>query len=98
LLAAILVPYFALALFASVQQGRRYGFGIALPLPGLFFAYHFSYGLGTLWGAVRLLFGATPVQGRKGKGRGRGQDEDGGRRREDGGERTEERGRRTEEG
>jgi hypothetical protein len=61
-LAAILGPYFALALVASFQQGRRYGFGLALPLPALFFAYHASYGLGTLWGALRLLFGATPVQ------------------------------------
>jgi glycosyltransferase involved in cell wall biosynthesis len=61
-LAAILVPYAALAMLASVQQARRYGFGIALPLPFLFFAYHCSYGLGTLWGALRLLVGATPVQ------------------------------------
>jgi glycosyltransferase involved in cell wall biosynthesis len=61
-LAAIMVPYVVLALVASVQQGRRYGFGLALPLPALFFAYHFSYGLGTLWGALRLLVGATPVQ------------------------------------
>jgi hypothetical protein len=84
-LAAILVPYFVLALLASIQQGRRYGFGLALPLPALFFTYHASYGLGTLWGALRLLVGATPVQKirepwpgagryrtwtRKGKGRG----------------------------
>ena len=69
--AAILVPYFVLALVASFQQGRRYGFGLALPLPFLFFAYHFSYGLGTLCGAVRLLVGAAPVQ-RKGRGKGKG--------------------------
>lgn len=60
--AAILVPYFVLALIASFQQGRRYGFALALPLPVLFFTYHVSYGLGTLWGALRLLTGATPVQ------------------------------------
>jgi succinoglycan biosynthesis protein ExoA len=60
--AAILAPYFVLALLASIQQGRRYGFGLALPLPVLFFTYHISYGLGTIWGALRLLFGATPVQ------------------------------------
>lgn len=60
--AAILVPYFALALLASVQQARRFGFVLAIPLPFLFFTYHSAYGLGTLWGAVRLLVGATPVQ------------------------------------
>ena len=37
-------------------------FLLFLSLPFLFFAYHFSYGLGTLWGALRLLLGATPVQ------------------------------------
>jgi glycosyltransferase involved in cell wall biosynthesis len=88
LLAAILVPYFSLSLFASVQQARRLGshprssfspqssllhpppsvltphssFLLFLPLPFLFFTYHVSYGLGTLWGAIRLLVGATPVQ------------------------------------
>jgi len=67
-LAAIMVPYVVLALVAAFQQGRRYGFGLALPQPALFIAYHVSYGLGTLWGAVRLLVGATPVQRRKGRG------------------------------
>ena len=67
--AAVMVPYLILALVASFQQGRRYGFGLALPLPFLFFTYHSAYGLGTLWGGIRLLFGATPVQ-RKGKGKG----------------------------
>jgi glycosyltransferase involved in cell wall biosynthesis len=37
-------------------------FLLFLPLPFLFFTYHVSYGLGTLWGAARLLVGATPVQ------------------------------------
>jgi len=60
--AAVLVPYFVLALVASFQQARRYGLGLSLPLPLLFFTYHVSYGLGTLWGALRLLVGATPVQ------------------------------------
>ena len=58
----LLAPYLSLALLAAFQQGRRYGFGLALPLPILFFTYHVSYGLGTLWGALRLLSGATPVQ------------------------------------
>ena len=61
-LAVVLVPYFVLALVAAVQQGLRFGFALSLPLPALFFAYHASYGLGTLWGAVRLLVRATPVQ------------------------------------
>ena len=61
-LAAIMVPYVVLALVASFQQGRRYGFGLAPLLPFLFLLYHLSYGLGTLWGALRLLVGATPVQ------------------------------------
>lgn len=66
-LTAILVPYFVLALVASFQQGRRFGFSLTPLLPALFLAYHFFYGLGTLWGALRLLVGATPVQ-RKGQG------------------------------
>ena len=80
-LGVILVPYFVLAFVAAFQQAKRYGSSIppssflipqssflflVLCLPLLFFTYHVSYGLGTLWGAVRLLFGATPVQGRRG--------------------------------
>jgi hypothetical protein len=61
-LAAIMVPYAALALLASVQQARMFGFKLLPFLPPLFFVYHSSYGLGTLWGALRLLVGATPVQ------------------------------------
>jgi hypothetical protein len=61
-LVILLTPYVFLALLSSFQQSLRYG-PILLPfLPPLFFAYHVSYGLGTLWGALRLLFGATPVQ------------------------------------
>ena len=61
-LAAILVPYTALAVLASFQQARQFGLKLLPSLPLLFFAYHASYGLGTLWGALRLLVGATPVQ------------------------------------
>jgi len=60
--AAIMVPYLALALLASYQQACRFGVRLLPLLPPLFFAYHASYGLGTLWGALRLLVGATPVQ------------------------------------
>ncbi len=62
LLAAIMVPYLTLALFSSFQQSRRYGAGLLPLLPPLFLVYHASYGLGTLWGALRLFFGATPIQ------------------------------------
>jgi hypothetical protein len=51
-----------LALLFSCQQARRFGLKLLPVLPPLFFAYHASYGLGTLWGALRLLVGATPVQ------------------------------------
>lgn len=76
-LVVLLAPYLSLALLASFAQSRRCGSKLApvlpppsslpsfllfLLLPPLFFVYHFSYGLGTLWGAVRLLVGATPVQ------------------------------------
>ena len=61
-LAAILTSHMVLALRASLQQARRVGFKLLPFLPLLFFAYHASYGLGTLWGALRLLTGATPVQ------------------------------------
>jgi glycosyltransferase involved in cell wall biosynthesis len=61
-LVTIFTPYLVLALLASFQQSRRYGLGILLFLPPLFLVYHTSYGLGTLWGALRLFVGATPVQ------------------------------------
>lgn len=61
-LVTIFAPYFTLALLASFQQSHRYGLGILSFLPPLFLAYHVSYGLGTLWGALRLFVGATPVQ------------------------------------
>jgi succinoglycan biosynthesis protein ExoA len=64
-LGAILLPYTILALAASVQQASRYAWWLILPLPFCFFAYHFMYGLGTLWGELRLLFHTSPVQQRR---------------------------------
>jgi glycosyltransferase involved in cell wall biosynthesis len=58
----ILFPYFALAILAAIQQANRYGWWMALVLPFLFFSYHFSYGIGILWGTLLLLTGKTPVQ------------------------------------
>jgi len=60
--ALILVPYFILAFFSSLQQSSHHG-GWMLPLlPFLFLIYHLSYGLGGLWGICRLLVKRTPVQ------------------------------------
>jgi len=61
-IAVIIAPYLALAILASVRQSGRYGRRLLALLPPLFLAYHVSYGLGTLWGGLRLLLGATPVQ------------------------------------
>jgi cellulose synthase/poly-beta-1,6-N-acetylglucosamine synthase-like glycosyltransferase len=77
--------YLVAAVISAFQQARRYGWWMLPLLPALFACYHAAYGLGTLWGALRLLVGATPVQrirepwpgaGRyrawTGKGRGKG--------------------------
>ncbi len=58
----LLVLYTSFALIASGQQSVRYGAWMAPVLPFLFFIYHVSYGLGTLWGIMRLLTGGSPVQ------------------------------------
>lgn len=61
-LAGILTPYAVLAVLASLEQSDRYNRRLLPFLPPLFLLYHSSYGLGTLWGALRLLIRATPVQ------------------------------------
>lgn len=58
----ILVPYFVLALFASLQQSIRYGAWMFPILPFLFLIYHLSYGVGALWGLCLLLINRAPVQ------------------------------------
>ena len=59
----VLGLYFLLALLASVQQAVRYReFRHLVVLPMTFLMYHLSYGLGILWGLLRLLFRVSPVQ------------------------------------
>ena len=62
LLAVLVFCYLVAAVISAFQQARRYGWWMLPLLPPLFLTYHASYGLGTLWGALRLLVGATPVQ------------------------------------
>jgi glycosyltransferase involved in cell wall biosynthesis len=61
-LAGLAFCYLVAAVVAAFQQARRYGWWMLPLLPILFACYHAAYGLGTLWGALRLLVGATPVQ------------------------------------
>jgi succinoglycan biosynthesis protein ExoA len=61
-LASLLFCYLVAAVSSAFQQARRYGWWMLPLLPFLFLCYHTAYGLGTLWGALRLLVGATPVQ------------------------------------
>jgi glycosyltransferase involved in cell wall biosynthesis len=58
----VMGPYLTLALSASFQQASHYGAQLFLPLPGLFLVYHLIYGLGGLWGLLRLLLQKAPVQ------------------------------------
>jgi glycosyltransferase involved in cell wall biosynthesis len=58
----VLGLYLTLALSASFQQASRYGAQLFLPMPGLFLVYHLVYGLGGLWGLIRLLLQQAPVQ------------------------------------
>jgi hypothetical protein len=62
LLGAILLPYATLAIAASLQQARKISWWLAFPLPVCFLSYHVMYGLGTLWGMLRLLVHSSPVQ------------------------------------
>jgi glycosyltransferase involved in cell wall biosynthesis len=48
----IVGTYFVCALVAAVQLAIRHGIKFFVLLPGLFVAYHFSYGLGTLIGLM----------------------------------------------
>ncbi len=62
LLASILVPYGTLAFLSALQQARRYRIWMLAVLPFLFFAYHFAYGLGGIWGIFLLAIKRAPVQ------------------------------------
>jgi glycosyltransferase involved in cell wall biosynthesis len=61
-LTSILVAYFFLGVVSSMQQSLRYGIWMLPVLPFLFFAYHFAYGLGGLWGLILLSVRQAPVQ------------------------------------
>jgi hypothetical protein len=58
----VFVPYLLATLTASVQQAARYGRWMLPLLPGVFWAYHVTYGLGALRGICLLAIRRTPVQ------------------------------------
>jgi glycosyltransferase involved in cell wall biosynthesis len=62
---SILSLYSVFAFVASMQQSRRYVWWMAPLLPFLFFVYHTIYGIGTLWGELRLILRDSPVQVRQ---------------------------------
>lgn len=62
LLQVILIPYFAVAACASLQQSIRSRIWMLPCLPLLFFIYHIAYGLGGLCGILLLLLHRAPVQ------------------------------------
>lgn len=60
---AVLILYLVLAIGAAVQQALRYRRPmLTAALPATFFAYHLSYGLGSLLGAALLLLGRVPYR------------------------------------
>lgn len=60
----LLVIYFLLALFASIQQSFRYKIfaPLVITLPFGFFLYHFAYGLGIITGVLLLIIGKSEVE------------------------------------
>ncbi len=56
------IVYGMLALMASFQQAKQYGFWIIPILPVCFFLYHFIYGCGDLFGAISLVLRRYPVK------------------------------------
>ena len=62
-MAIMMVPYGLLAVLSATQQAFRYRqWWLSLLLPCLFLAYHFSHGIGGLWGILTLALGKAPVQ------------------------------------
>ena len=60
---AVIALYALLATASAFQQACRYRCAKhALVLPFVFFLFHFSHGLGALWGVARLGLGRAPVQ------------------------------------
>jgi glycosyltransferase involved in cell wall biosynthesis len=62
---SILSLYAVFAFIASMQQSGRYVSWMAPLLLSLFFVYHTIYGIGTLWGALRIILRDSPVQVRQ---------------------------------
>ncbi len=60
---SVILLYFILAEFSSIQQAMRYKkLSHVIFLPICFFLYHFFHGLGTLVGFINLIFHRSPVQ------------------------------------
>jgi len=60
---ATLILYFLLSIIASVQQARKYKKVTHIfVLPFSFFLFHFMHGVGLIKGAIKLMFGISPVQ------------------------------------
>jgi len=63
LFSGVMALYVLLALFSAIQQAVRFKRILhVLVLPVCFFLYHFLHGCGVIWGLIRLLSGAAPVQ------------------------------------
>lgn len=70
----VLALYVFLSLISSVQQTIRYSdVRHIIVLPLFFFVFHFLYGLGILWGLLRIATGTAPVQRDREPWRGAGQ-------------------------
>jgi glycosyltransferase involved in cell wall biosynthesis len=62
-IAVIMISYELLAVISAAEQALRYcRWWMFFFLPWLFMAYHVSYGIGELWGALMLILGKAPVQ------------------------------------
>lgn len=60
---AVLILYFLLAVISSIQQAIRYRkIAHIFVLPISFFLFHFIHGIGLIKGAIKLMFGVSPVQ------------------------------------
>lgn len=60
---SVLILYFLLAVISSIQQAIRYRKIVHIfVLPISFFLFHFIHGIGLIKGAIKLMFGVSPVQ------------------------------------
>lgn len=59
----VIMLYFVLAIFSSIQQSYRYKkIYLLFYLPFSFFLYHFIHGLGVWLGLLKIISGTSPVQ------------------------------------